>query len=68
MPMPIKVRESFTHDANYVERLKQAIAKDDTRDPAWKSRAIEACVDLVILLRQADMERMKQEVKNGNNT
>ncbi len=64
MPMPIKVRASFTQDANYVERLKQAIELDDDRDPAWKTRAIAACNDLTILLRQADIERMQKE--NGN--
>ncbi len=65
MPMPIKVRESFRHDANFVERLKQAIDKDETRDPGWKRRAMEACTNLALLLREADIERMREEI-NGN--
>lgn len=61
MPMPIKVRESFRHDANYVERLKTAIDLDESRDPEWRKKAIEACINLTILLREADIARMKEE-------
>ena len=65
MSMPIKVRASFTQDANFVERLRAAVDADSERDPDWKRRTIEALNDVVILLRQADIAKL-QKAKEEN--
>jgi hypothetical protein len=61
MPMPIKIRVSFSQDANFVERLKTAIDMDRARDADWKREIIGHLNSVVILLRQADIQKLQRE-------
>lgn len=60
MPRTPKIRIHYAADRGYLQRLQQAIEKDNRQNPKWKTEAILHLAKLEQLFLNADLSRLEE--------